>query len=512
MPGRYVSDTSQHCVTVTRPTWVWKEVTVACWDVYVWEWPSLELVGEATARVDGDAVEINAPNASDAVGYTFPVTPNVQQTLTLDIERMNLNDKASVEVMEQRGKEWVTLAETPVEVSSGGLEIPFKPSGNYIKVVWHGRILVWVRKDCISKLEWVEEDQLVTICDGDKDKYRFGFNGQEKVNEWSGVGNYVDFGARGYDSRIGRWLSVDKLAYKHPSLSPFGYCVGNPIKFQDPDGNDVKVTITKNSINFSSTIYVIGPGAEDLASDANTQFSKFSAIKGRTYTDVSASVTYNVSISMNFVAVDPNNPNDPNYAGYMEVKNAKPGVNGNNLLIITNEPENLFNGRANAGNPAGNLYSKNYYTDNFTSGNGMAQANKIRGVGNMAYVAMGDGAGTAVHETFHNFGLGDRYFESLIYHFVDALGHNGDVPVQASQIGFENDIMSKESRATNLTGVDFNQAHINNLARAALSTYKATKRSTFIMGKKVDNENSANTQKAPKTFQIDGTTYSREGK
>jgi len=239
MPGRYVSDTSQHCVTVTRPTWVWKEVTVAYWDVYAWEWPSLELVGEATAKVDGDAVEINAPNASDAVGYTFPVTPNVQQTLTLDIERINLNDKAYVEVLEQQGKEWVTLAETPVEVSSGGLEIPFKPSGSQIRVVWHGRILVWVRRDCISKLEWVEEDQLVTICDGDKDKYRFGFNGQEKVNEWAGTGNYLDFGARGLDTRTGRWIAKDPLAVKYPFESPYSLSLNSPICAKDPDGKVV---------------------------------------------------------------------------------------------------------------------------------------------------------------------------------------------------------------------------------------------------------------------------------
>jgi hypothetical protein len=35
--------------------------------------------------------------------------------------------------------------------------------------------------------------------------YRFGFNGQEKIDEIKGSGNYLDFKYRGYDPRIGRF-------------------------------------------------------------------------------------------------------------------------------------------------------------------------------------------------------------------------------------------------------------------------------------------------------------------
>jgi hypothetical protein len=39
--------------------------------------------------------------------------------------------------------------------------------------------------------------------------YSFGFNGMEKVDEITGVtGTDYDFGARNYDARAGRWLSV----------------------------------------------------------------------------------------------------------------------------------------------------------------------------------------------------------------------------------------------------------------------------------------------------------------
>lgn len=64
--------------------------------------------------------------------------------------------------------------------------------------------------------------------------YRFGFNGMEK-NEEIADGNY-DFGARMYDGRIGRWWSVDPLAAKYTSMSPYTGIGNNPIIFIDVDG------------------------------------------------------------------------------------------------------------------------------------------------------------------------------------------------------------------------------------------------------------------------------------
>ena len=39
--------------------------------------------------------------------------------------------------------------------------------------------------------------------------YRFGFNGMENDHEMKGTGNSLDFGARIYDPRIGKFLSID---------------------------------------------------------------------------------------------------------------------------------------------------------------------------------------------------------------------------------------------------------------------------------------------------------------
>jgi RHS repeat-associated protein len=71
--------------------------------------------------------------------------------------------------------------------------------------------------------------------------YRYTFNGKETDPE-TGLN---DFGARLYDSRLGRWLAIDPLAKKMPEQSPYLYCLNTPLLLMDPDGAYPIVTITK---------------------------------------------------------------------------------------------------------------------------------------------------------------------------------------------------------------------------------------------------------------------------
>jgi hypothetical protein len=43
---------------------------------------------------------------------------------------------------------------------------------------------------------------------------------------------------------LGRWSVIDNKAEKYPGSTPFAYALNNPIKYIDPDGNDVKVSFT----------------------------------------------------------------------------------------------------------------------------------------------------------------------------------------------------------------------------------------------------------------------------
>ena len=48
--------------------------------------------------------------------------------------------------------------------------------------------------------------------------------------------NLLDFGARMYDDEICRWTTVDPLAEKYYSITPYNYCANNPVMFVDPEG------------------------------------------------------------------------------------------------------------------------------------------------------------------------------------------------------------------------------------------------------------------------------------
>jgi RHS repeat-associated protein len=64
-----------------------------------------------------------------------------------------------------------------------------------------------------------------------------GFNGKRKDNEINGEGNSYDFGARIYDSRLGRWLSIDVEFQKSPGWTPYRFAFDNPLKYIDQEGN-----------------------------------------------------------------------------------------------------------------------------------------------------------------------------------------------------------------------------------------------------------------------------------
>ena len=64
---------------------------------------------------------------------------------------------------------------------------------------------------------------------------QYTFNGKEKDHE-SGFHYY---GARYYWSELlTGWLSVDPMMDKYPGISPYNYCMWNPVKLVDPDGNE----------------------------------------------------------------------------------------------------------------------------------------------------------------------------------------------------------------------------------------------------------------------------------
>ena len=67
--------------------------------------------------------------------------------------------------------------------------------------------------------------------------YRYFFNEQEADNEVYGEVANFGYEFRQYDSRLGRWWSVDPKWSEYPSVSPYVFCNGNPINRVDPKGS-----------------------------------------------------------------------------------------------------------------------------------------------------------------------------------------------------------------------------------------------------------------------------------
>ena len=70
--------------------------------------------------------------------------------------------------------------------------------------------------------------------------YRYGYNGKEKDDEIKGEANSLDYGARIYDPRVGRWMSTDPQSHETPDWSPYRAFFDDPINFIDSDGEREK--------------------------------------------------------------------------------------------------------------------------------------------------------------------------------------------------------------------------------------------------------------------------------
>lgn len=60
------------------------------------------------------------------------------------------------------------------------------------------------------------------------------YNGKE-LDRMHGL-DWYDYGARNYDAQILTWDRMDPLCENYYNISPYVYCMNNPVKFIDPDG------------------------------------------------------------------------------------------------------------------------------------------------------------------------------------------------------------------------------------------------------------------------------------
>ena len=115
--------------------------------------------------------------------------------------------------------------------------------------------------------------------------YRFGFNGKEKTDEISGIGNSYDFGSRIFDSKLVKFLSRDPKEAVYPYQSSYCYAANNPILYVDENGEgpilgwmckynkynkDSNCAQLGYKINVSRTIYVVNSSKMGIPAEAKS--------------------------------------------------------------------------------------------------------------------------------------------------------------------------------------------------------------------------------------------------
>ena len=176
------------------------------------------------------------------------------------------------------------------------------------------------------------------------------------------------FGSRYYSSDLSIWLSVDPMAAKYPSLSPYVYCADNPVMLVDPNGEafDTDVDEDNHVITIHAVFYTTKKDAVALKKELDAWKKK-----GESYCYFSGGEEY--SIKFNFEIQD--------FDDY-------------------NEASNEFNKHRNDG--ISNFFKINKTVENPKN----EKVNGINYEGNNMYVAKGQ-IRSIRHEIGHSLGLGD---------------------------------------------------------------------------------------------------------
>ncbi|MGQ3012587.1 MAG: RHS repeat-associated core domain-containing protein [Flavobacteriales bacterium] len=195
-----------------------------------WSPSSLAVVASGGSQ----KLQVTSTSSAHGTHQYFNVVPGQTYTLKLDLD-VGTAGQVNIIVWEQDPLGPLTIIGAPLlAMSSNGTHtVSFTPTKSIV--------LIQIRQNPSgTRVFYLDNISFTTKHDIKVGRvagsYRYGFNGKEKIDEQYGEGNAYDFGARMYDPRTGRFLSIDPLASLAPGLSPYTAMANNPILMFDADG------------------------------------------------------------------------------------------------------------------------------------------------------------------------------------------------------------------------------------------------------------------------------------
>jgi RHS repeat-associated protein len=108
----------------------------------------------------------------------------------------------------------------------------------------------------------------------------------KEVDEETGL---TYFGARYYDPKTSVWQSMDPKAEKYPGLSPYNFVINNPLRYTDPNGDTVKIEVTKTAVGTTNeNLYT----SDEVKAGATQETKEVDAYEVNVSSELGLSATY----------------------------------------------------------------------------------------------------------------------------------------------------------------------------------------------------------------------------